>query len=161
MCAISGKISLAIYNDENANLSAFEVGRQSNPGIDLISIIGQLLAAFGPVFTPPVIAITSVLLGTMGIAVANALFQAEQDRINAEAAAAIAPTTTTIPTTTTTLDPSTYYFLTYSILNLIWLFFSPMLSCGHDSARILKTIYNWYGNRHSICPGLSDNVWYY
>ena len=105
-------MSVALYNYENAGLSAFEVGRQSNPGIDLISILSQLVATLGPVFAPPVLALTSVLLGTVGIAVANALFLAEQNRINAEAVASIAPTTTTIPTTTTTLDPSTYYFLT-------------------------------------------------
>ena len=83
-------MSVALYNCENAGLSAFEVGRQSNPGIDLISILSQLIATLGPAFAPPVLAITSVLLGTVGIAVANALFQAEQDRINAEAAAPLA-----------------------------------------------------------------------
>ena len=86
-------MSVTLYNYENTGLSdssAFEVGRQSNPGIDFISIVSQLVAALGPVFAPPAIALASVLVGAVGIAVANALFQAEQDRINAEAAAALA-----------------------------------------------------------------------
>ena len=82
-------MSVATYNYENAGLSAFEVGRQSNPGIDFISIVSQLLATLGPVFAPPVIAMISLLAGTVGIAVANALCQAIKNWMTPEAAAAL------------------------------------------------------------------------
>ena len=101
---VKWKMEMAIYNYEitplplpTHTLSGFEVGRQSNPVIDFISIGSQLLAVFGPMIAPAVMGIISVLAGTVGIAVANALFQAEQDRINAEAAASNPDTVTVVP----------------------------------------------------------------
>ena len=113
-------MSVATYNYENAGLSAFEVGRQSNPGIDLISIVSQLLAGLGPVFAPPVLAIASVLLGSVGIAVANALFQAEQDRINAEAAVPLASssslTVVAAAPASAELDPGNNKYFLHTVL---------------------------------------------
>ena len=105
--------TMDVYDYDYYDLAAF-TGRQNDPGIDILHTIGQLLAAFGPVFAGPIVGAVVALLGIAVIGVANGLYQEDQNRRNIEAAEAAAAATASAAAASTssssivTVNPGPY-----------------------------------------------------
>ena len=89
-----GTLANAFFADQNQNELFFDLmgfgrqnngfdqftGRQSQLEADIIGIVGQLLAGFGPAFLGPIVGVVAVIAGTAALIYSNTLTQQIADR---------------------------------------------------------------------------------